>query len=46
MRCTILASGSKGNCTYIAGSDGAILIDAGLSSKRDLIPFNTGRMPG
>jgi phosphoribosyl 1,2-cyclic phosphodiesterase len=36
MRCTILASGSKGNCTYIAGSNGAILIDSGLSAKETL----------
>jgi len=36
MRCTILASGSKGNCTYISGGDGAILIDAGLSAKETL----------
>ncbi|MFA6363175.1 MBL fold metallo-hydrolase [Methanoregula sp.] len=36
MRCTILASGSKGNCTYIKGSDGAILVDAGLSAKETL----------
>ena len=36
MRCTILASGSKGNCTYIAGDNGAILIDAGLSAKETL----------
>jgi len=33
MRCTILASGSKGNCTYIEGTEGALLIDAGLSAK-------------
>jgi phosphoribosyl 1,2-cyclic phosphodiesterase len=33
MRCTILASGSKGNCTVIEGESGAILIDAGLSAK-------------
>jgi phosphoribosyl 1,2-cyclic phosphodiesterase len=33
MRCTILASGSKGNCTVIEGESGAILIDAGLSTK-------------
>ncbi len=37
MRCTILASGSKGNCTYIAGGEGAILIDAGLSAKETLL---------
>jgi phosphoribosyl 1,2-cyclic phosphodiesterase len=36
MRCTILASGSKGNCTYIGGSDSAILVDAGLSAKETL----------
>jgi len=33
MRCTVLASGSKGNCVVIAGNGGAILIDAGLSTK-------------
>jgi phosphoribosyl 1,2-cyclic phosphodiesterase len=33
MRCTVLASGSKGNCTVIAGKSGTILIDAGLSTK-------------
>jgi phosphoribosyl 1,2-cyclic phosphodiesterase len=37
MRCTILASGSKGNCTYVAGGDGALLIDAGLSAKETLL---------
>ncbi|MGA2161692.1 MAG: MBL fold metallo-hydrolase [Methanoregula sp.] len=36
MRCTILASGSKGNCTYIQGGDSAILVDAGLSAKETL----------
>ena len=33
MRCTILASGSKGNCVVVEGESGAILIDAGLSTK-------------
>jgi phosphoribosyl 1,2-cyclic phosphodiesterase len=33
MRCTVLASGSKGNSVVIAGSSGALLIDAGLSTK-------------
>lgn len=33
MRCITLASGSKGNCTYIEGKSGAIIIDAGLSVK-------------
>jgi len=36
MRCITLASGSKGNCTYIEGESGAILIDAGLSIKETL----------
>lgn len=36
MRVTVLASGSKGNCTYIEGDSGAILIDAGLSTKEIL----------
>jgi phosphoribosyl 1,2-cyclic phosphodiesterase len=33
MKITVLASGSKGNCTYIEGDSGAILVDAGLSAK-------------
>jgi len=33
MKITVLASGSKGNCTYIEGDSGALLIDAGLSAK-------------
>lgn len=36
MRCTILASGSKGNCTVIEGESEAILIDAGLSARDTL----------
>jgi phosphoribosyl 1,2-cyclic phosphodiesterase len=36
MRCITLASGSKGNCTYIESESGAILIDAGLSIKETL----------
>ncbi len=36
MRCTMLASGSKGNCVVIEGRSGAILIDAGLSAKECL----------
>jgi phosphoribosyl 1,2-cyclic phosphodiesterase len=36
MRCITLASGSKGNCTYIEGQSGAILIDAGLSIKETM----------
>lgn len=33
MRVTTLASGSKGNCTYLEGASGALLIDAGLSAR-------------
>ena len=33
MRCTVLASGSKGNCLLIEGSGGSLLVDAGLSAK-------------
>ena len=36
MKVTVLASGSKGNCTYIEGDNGALLIDAGLSTKETL----------
>ena len=36
MRCIALASGSKGNCIYIEGVSGALLIDAGLS-RRELL---------
>jgi phosphoribosyl 1,2-cyclic phosphodiesterase len=37
MRCTTLASGSKGNCFFIEGESGALLIDAGLSAKEILV---------
>ncbi len=37
MRCTILASGSKGNCVVVEGDTGTILIDAGLSAKEILL---------
>jgi phosphoribosyl 1,2-cyclic phosphodiesterase len=36
MRVTTLASGSKGNCIYIEGNSGAVLIDAGLSAREIL----------
>ena len=36
MRCTVLASGSKGNCVVIEGETGSLLIDAGLSAKECL----------
>jgi len=46
MRCTILASGSKGNCSYIEGANGAILVDAGLSARETLSRLEqAGRSP-
>ncbi len=36
MQLTVLASGSKGNCTYLRGERGALLIDAGLSARETL----------
>jgi phosphoribosyl 1,2-cyclic phosphodiesterase len=36
MEICILASGSKGNCIYIAGGGTALLIDAGLSAKETI----------
>ncbi len=36
MQCTILASGSKGNCVFIDGGSDALLVDAGLSAKETL----------
>ncbi|MCK8519142.1 MBL fold metallo-hydrolase [Methanoculleus sp. 7T] len=36
MELTVLASGSKGNCTYLRGQRGALLIDAGLSARETL----------
>ena len=37
MRCTMLASGSKGNSVVIEGAAGSLLIDAGLSAKECLL---------
>jgi len=37
MRCTMLASGSRGNCVVIEGQTGSLLIDAGLSAKECLL---------
>ncbi|PID30024.1 MAG: MBL fold metallo-hydrolase [Candidatus Cloacimonadota bacterium] len=34
MDITVLASGSKGNCSLIDSGDGLILVDAGISGKR------------
>jgi phosphoribosyl 1,2-cyclic phosphodiesterase len=40
MRVTTLASGSKGNCIYVEGNSGALLIDAGLSAREILARLN------
>jgi phosphoribosyl 1,2-cyclic phosphodiesterase len=45
MQCTILASGSKGNCLLIEGGCGSILIDAGLSAKEILRRLETAGKP-
>jgi phosphoribosyl 1,2-cyclic phosphodiesterase len=36
MKITVLASGSKGNCTCIQGDDGSILVDCGLPAREIL----------
>ena len=36
MRISVLASGSKGNCVYIEGNSGALLIDTGRSAREIL----------
>ena len=36
MKISVLASGSKGNCVYIEGSSGALLVDAGRSGREIL----------
>ena len=36
MELTVLASGSKGNCSYLRGERGALLVDAGLSAREIL----------
>ncbi|MCX6687585.1 MAG: MBL fold metallo-hydrolase [Methanoregula sp.] len=46
MQCTVLASGSKGNCLVIEGSSGSLLVDAGLSSKEIVSRLNNaGKRP-
>jgi len=36
MQITVLASGSKGNCTLVKGEDGAFLVDCGLPAREVL----------
>jgi phosphoribosyl 1,2-cyclic phosphodiesterase len=46
MQCTFLASGSKGNCLLIEGSDGDLLIDVGLTAKETLLRMaRAGKKP-
>ncbi len=46
MQCTILASGSKGNCMLVEGEGGSLLIDAGLSAREILRRLAAaGRVP-
>ena len=40
MEFCVLASGSKGNCTYVAGGGTAILIDVGLSARDTVSRLN------
>jgi phosphoribosyl 1,2-cyclic phosphodiesterase len=44
MHCTILGSGSKGNCVFLEGRSGALLIDAGLSLKETLLRMNAASL--
>ena len=44
MRCTIPASGSKGNCVFLEGESGALLLDAGLSTKETLQRINAASL--
>jgi len=47
MRCTVLASGSKGNCVFLEGDSGALLLDAGLSTKETLLRMDRSSLdPG
>jgi phosphoribosyl 1,2-cyclic phosphodiesterase len=41
VRMTVLASGSKGNCTVLSSSQGSVLVDAGISCRETLKRMNT-----
>ena len=41
MEITVLASGSKGNCTLVRGGDGALLVDCGLLAREGLSRLST-----
>src|SRR5476649_238668 len=36
VRMTVLASGSRGNCTVLSGNEGSVLVDAGISCRETL----------
>lgn len=40
MEVCVLASGSKGNCTYVSGGGTALLVDAGLSARELVARMN------
>jgi phosphoribosyl 1,2-cyclic phosphodiesterase len=42
--CT-LASGSKGNCTYVAAGESAVLIDCGLSARQIMLRLEARGLP-
>lgn len=44
MRLCVLASGSKGNCTYVESSEGALLLDAGMNRSEILHRLETARL--
>ncbi|MGA2933966.1 MAG: MBL fold metallo-hydrolase [Methanomicrobiales archaeon] len=43
MEITVLASGSKGNCTLVRGEGGALLVDCGLSAREVLSRLSAAR---
>ena len=45
MQITVLASGSKGNCTVVSGADGALLIDCGLPAREALARLASAELP-
>ncbi|MDO8842450.1 MBL fold metallo-hydrolase [Methanocalculus sp.] len=47
MECTVLASGSSGNCMYIRSGESALILDAGLSKKEIITRLSaSGKDPG
>jgi phosphoribosyl 1,2-cyclic phosphodiesterase len=46
MQITVLASGSKGNCTLVSGGDGALLVDCGLPAREVLSRLSAAGLGG